>query len=239
MPVLIAEDNATNIEVITSMLELLDYTFVVAEDGEKVVALASERDDIELVLMDVQMPKLDGYAATSEIRRREREKGLARVPIIALTAHVRDEDRQRAVECGMDGFLTKPIDLDELERMLASQRISLPGPAAPAAELDVILDEAMVAAFRKQDMLERVVAAYALDLERGMVAIRESLENGDAETLERTAHFLRGSSATMGAVRVALRAERLEKANDGDQRTLAEELLAALEETRAAIAALD
>ncbi len=238
MPVLIAEDNPTNIEVLTSMLELLEYEFLVAEDGERVVELALSRDDIQLVLMDVQMPKMDGYAATAEIRRCEREQGRARVPIVALTGYVRDEDRAAALESGMDGFLTKPINLDELEEMLETRCAPPARTSERPAGPDALLDDTVIATFREQNILDRAAASYALDLERGEEMLRRGLEQGDEEALARAAHFVKGSAATMGANRAASIAGRLEDATGDARRARAEELLEALEATSEAVAKL-
>lgn len=116
MSVLVAEDNGVNAIVVTSMLEEIGCRVELAEDGEAAVA-AFAQQPFDLVLMDVQMPKMDGYAATREIRRRFPDR---RTPVIALTANALSEERERAEAAGMDGFLTKPVRRADLERALAA-----------------------------------------------------------------------------------------------------------------------
>jgi CheY-like chemotaxis protein len=115
--VLVAEDNPVNQLLMRRLLERLGCAVTVVGDGEKALAaLAGEAFDV--VLMDVQMPELDGLQATAELRRRELSSG-GRVPVIALTAHAMAEDRERCLAAGMDGHLVKPVDWLELRRTLA------------------------------------------------------------------------------------------------------------------------
>jgi len=117
--VLLAEDNKTNQLVATRLLEKLGYEVDLAPDGREAVRLwlAGGHD---LVLMDGQMPELDGYEATAEIRKLEREKGMERTPIIALTAHALFGDRERCLAAGMDDYLSKPVGIEALRRALES-----------------------------------------------------------------------------------------------------------------------
>lgn len=116
--VLVAEDNQTNRYVIVRMLENLGLTVSFAENGKQAVdkIFAGERPD--LVLMDIQMPVMDGFAATQEIRQREAAEGCSRLPIIALTADAFEDDRQRCLDAGMDDFLAKPVVLKALRSVL-------------------------------------------------------------------------------------------------------------------------
>jgi signal transduction histidine kinase/ActR/RegA family two-component response regulator len=115
--ILVAEDNAVNEKVVLRVLQKLGYSAEVVRDGRAAVN-AWERGGYDLILMDCQMPELDGYEATREIRRRERTG--QRIPIVALTAHAMKNDDLKCKEAGMDGYLTKPIDRTLLERCLAS-----------------------------------------------------------------------------------------------------------------------
>ncbi len=120
--VLVVEDNAVNRAVVVAMLRRLGIAAVLAQDGEEGVALRKSDPDIGLVLMDVQMPVLDGYAATTRIREWETAHGARRVPIIALTADAYEEDKQRSLASGMDDFLSKPVNFKQLQEMLARWR---------------------------------------------------------------------------------------------------------------------
>ncbi len=125
--ILLAEDNRVNQVVATRLLQNLGFQVQVAADGKQAVQLwAAEPPD--LIFMDGQMPCMDGYQATTEIRARERERGLKRTPIVALTAHALSGDRERCLLAGMDDYLSKPIDVKALRRVLESW---LPAHAVP------------------------------------------------------------------------------------------------------------
>ncbi len=121
--ILVVEDNATNLAVVNAMLRKLGFTPVIARDGEQGVARVKDSGPLAAVLMDVQMPVLDGYAATRRIREWETAQGRPRVPIIALTADAYEEDRQRCLDSGMDDFLPKPLNFRRLQDVLAQRQI--------------------------------------------------------------------------------------------------------------------
>ena len=116
--VLVVEDNPTNRAVIGTLLKKMDIGFECVGDGHAAVIAVTQDSRPDLVLMDVQMPVMDGIEATGRIRRWEADNGSARLPIVALTASAYDEDRQRCLQAGMDDFLTKPVHIEELETML-------------------------------------------------------------------------------------------------------------------------
>ncbi|MCG2577009.1 ATP-binding protein [Dechloromonas sp. XY25] len=124
--VLVVEDNRTNSKVIELLLKKLGLSCSLAPDGSQAVAMATGGESFDAILMDIHLPVLDGYAATGKIRQWERERGQARRPVVALTASAFDDDRQRCMEAGMDDFLAKPIQFDELQSVL--------GKWLPAAE---------------------------------------------------------------------------------------------------------
>jgi CheY-like chemotaxis protein len=109
--ILLAEDNLVNQKLACRILEKQSHTVTVAANGREAL-LAYERQTFDLILMDIQMPDMDGFEATAEIRKREPNGH--RLPIIALTAHAMSGDRERCLTAGMDGYLTKPIRVDEL-----------------------------------------------------------------------------------------------------------------------------
>ena len=117
--VLVAEDNPTNRKVVAALLKKLGLAVSLAENGQQAVELISQGDEKpDLILMDIQMPVLDGYAATSMIRACEISRGWPRVTIVALTANVYEDDRQKATAVGMDDFLAKPVVMKDLEATL-------------------------------------------------------------------------------------------------------------------------
>ena len=116
--VLVVEDNAVNRKVIESMLGRLGVSFTSVVDGQRAVVAATGTVRPDLILMDVQMPTLDGRAATARIREWEARTGATHLPIVALTAGAFEDDRQQCMAVGMDGFLTKPIKFEELKPVL-------------------------------------------------------------------------------------------------------------------------
>jgi CheY-like chemotaxis protein len=131
--VLLAEDNAVNQLLAVAMLKKLGHGAVVAQNGREALAiLGSSRSEIDLVLMDVQMPEMDGLAATAAIRADERVTG-EHLPIVALTAHAMKGDRERCLEAGMDDYLPKPLVLSELADAITRNRRVLGARAAAVA----------------------------------------------------------------------------------------------------------
>jgi two-component system, sensor histidine kinase and response regulator len=131
--VLLAEDNAVNQRLAVRLLEKRGHHVVVAGNGAEALA-AMEKQEFDLVFMDVQMPEMDGLEATAEIREKEKTSG-KHLPIIALTAHAMKGDREKCIASGMDGYLTKPIrpqELDEVLEDFMTRRIA----ATPAAEME-------------------------------------------------------------------------------------------------------
>lgn len=125
--VLLVEDNPQNRYLITFLLEKSGYEVVIAEDGEAAVeAVPAHRPDV--ILMDVQLPKIDGYEATRRIKSDER---FSAIPVLALTAHSMKGDRVKALEAGCDDYITKPVDIDVLLRRIEEVLGQQAGPASP------------------------------------------------------------------------------------------------------------
>ena len=116
-PVLLVEDNLVNQEVATIMIEFLGYSVEVAENGLQACQMASTRKYI-MILMDCQMPEMDGYQATIKIREWEKGSGAAHLPIIAVTANAMQGDREKVRAVGMDDYLDKPFNIEELQKMM-------------------------------------------------------------------------------------------------------------------------
>jgi CheY-like chemotaxis protein len=118
-PVLVVDDNPTNRLVISTMLRKLGFASILTENGEQGAEAALAEPRPALVFMDIQMPVLDGFDATVRIRQNEQSRGLARLPVVALTADVFEQTRQHCKDADMDDFLAKPVDLQELQAVLA------------------------------------------------------------------------------------------------------------------------
>ena len=237
--VLEAEDNPVNQKVAARMLESLGYRVDVARDGlEALEALSKARYGV--VLMDVQMPRMDGYEATKKIR--EREGSARRTPIIAMTANAMQGDREKALEMGMDDYIPKPVKLEELDSVLkrwVSQVSPKPGvsPAAPDGravdEIGAPLDPGVLAGLRElgdPGLLPELAEMFLDDASSRVAVLREAVEGGDARSVERIAHTLKGSSGNMGAKRMAAICEELQNAGASGDLARAPEQFGRLEE---------
>jgi CheY-like chemotaxis protein len=188
--------------------------------------------------MDVQMPEMDGMEATAAIRARERTLGI-HIPIIGVTAHAMKGDRERCLEGGMDGYVTKPIRPDtlfsELARLDPAAVQHETGPATSTAT-----DSGATGALDRVALLDRVegdmellsdiIELFKEDSVRQMTAIREAIDKKQADTLRRAAHTLKGTCGNLGAVEAAATALELEKLAVGGDLSHAQESLRSLEE---------
>ncbi|HXG47494.1 MAG TPA: response regulator [Methylomirabilota bacterium] len=231
--ILLAEDNPVNQRLALRILEKWGHTVVVAGNGRKAVDLY-QRQPFELILMDVQMPEMSGFEATAAIRQLERDSG-RHVPIIAMTAHAMEGDRDRCLQGGMDGYVTKPIDqklLFEAIESLAPPADQAPpatvgAPASPPAATlppgpatDLAVFDATVALNRVEgdvELLKEVAGLFFQDGPTLMQTIRNAIGRGDAKALERAAHTLKGSVGNFGARTAQEMARQLEQmGRDGD-----------------------
>ena len=187
--VLVAEDNPVNQKVAVRQLERLGFAADAVANGIEAVE-ATARGDYALVLMDVQMPEMDGFAAAREIRRRETGK---RTPIVALTANALTGDRERCLAAGMDDYLSKPIVESELARVL--ERFV---PAVPVLDAHVLANLQVLG----DDFFRELVALYLADTPRRLADIRAAAGRGDAAGVARAAHALLSSSGNIGAAKV-------------------------------------
>ncbi len=205
--VLVVDDNAVNLRVATLMLRRMGYQVDEAGDGEAAVAAAGG-SRYDAILMDCEMPVMDGYAAAAAIRRLG--DGFGQVPIVALTASVMRADVERALAAGMDSHVAKPIDPAKLEAVMAQ----LPGPPVrqdtPAA-VDVDAFAGLLDAVGREQ-LEAVLTAFLEELDADQKAIARAVVEGDLDAARRTAHTLKGAAATLGAVQLADVAAGIESA---------------------------
>jgi two-component system sensor histidine kinase/response regulator len=227
--ILIAEDNPVNQEVARSMLELLGCRVLVASDGHEALAILA-RELPDLVLMDCQMPELDGFAATAEWRRREAAAGGGRIPIIALTANVIKGIERQCRAVGMDDYLSKPFEQAQLVELLSRwlpQRwvakaapqdalgprlvdTSDVAPENPTLEAEVLDRIRALQRPGTPSLLAKIIGVY-LDNSLTLVQrLREALAQGDAAALCETAHSLKSSSANLGAAQLATLCKELE-----------------------------
>jgi CheY-like chemotaxis protein len=202
--VLVAEDNRVNQQLAARIIEKAGHAAVVAADGREAL-VAVERQTFDMVLMDVQMPEMDGLAATAAIRRRETETGGGRLPIIALTAHAMVGDREECLAAGMDDYLTKPVKGHELVAVLervAATRGGEPASFDVAAALDYTGGDS--------DLLRELLGVFIEDAPGQTQAVLAAVARADAAGLREAAHCVKGSLRVLGAARGAGLAQELE-----------------------------
>jgi PAS domain S-box-containing protein len=209
--ILLAEDNAMNQKVALRLLERLGYRADVATNGLEAIE-ALERQPYDVVLMDVQMPELDGLDATRRIC--ERWPAETRPHIIAMTANALPEDREACFAAGMNDYVAKPIRAEELVVALKRARPLGNGDAGSAAVEYVSLDDGALKNLRDlggDDFLGEVIDAFLADGPELMATLRRSLDEQSAEELRRAAHTLKSNGATLGAEQFAELCRTLEQ----------------------------
>ncbi|MDB5948509.1 MAG: sensor protein, partial [Massilia sp.] len=220
--VLVAEDHPINQVLIAAILTGLGHTFSIARNGLEVLQLLDyepPEHPFDVVLMDGQMPEMDGYQATAEIRRRERVSG-KHLHIIAVTANAMKDDRDICLAAGMDDYLTKPIDSDQLlERLEASQPQAgrpdltrpVAQPAPPGHPKAFDFDSALKRTRGKLTLLKQLAHLFLQDLPNSLADLQLAIAAGDARGIERLAHRLRGAAFTVSAEPLAEAAHKLEQ----------------------------
>ncbi|PWB76970.1 MAG: hybrid sensor histidine kinase/response regulator [Candidatus Methylomirabilota bacterium] len=249
--ILLAEDQEVNRLLAVRLLEKVGHTVAVAGTGREALA-AFERERFDLVLMDVQMPEMDGIAATAAIRARERTTG-ARVPILALTAHAMSGDRERCLAAGMDEYLSKPLQAQALYGAIARLCASAPDPRRDETRAEAIGGEAAAtdcvfgltasierdsgfdreAALRLVEgdlpLLQRVIGVFVESAPRRMQEIGAAVDRADGQALAAAAHALKGAVGLFGARAVVETLWRLETVGRENEMTGAEQLCDTLE----------
>jgi PAS domain S-box-containing protein len=238
--ILLVEDNPANQKLATYILKDRGHFVEIAGDGQEALYL-TEQNRYDVILMDVQMPGMNGLEATALIRKRE--TGGGRVPIIAMTAHAMRGDRDRCLAAGMDGYLSKPIDARDMialvERLAAAPSVG--GGTAPlspgrkeqagppsAAVFDPAL--ALKQCLSKHDLLARMIRFFFDDVEKLLPQVRAALQRGDLAEMGKLGHRLKGTIAHLAAEparKAALQVERVGLC--GGEQAEAEKAVIALE----------
>jgi CheY-like chemotaxis protein len=247
--VLLAEDSPVNQKLALGVLRRHGHEVTVVNNGREALQ-ALERGTFDVVLMDIQMPELDGLDATAVIRAKEQSAG-GHVPIVAMTAHAMKGDRERCLAAGMDGYVAKPVRSGELfavlEQVLAGTRP--PGSSnkvAPPYPADDILDwDRLLAGMHGEiESLRELAELFEVECRQTLASMEAALVKGDAATLRRSAHTLQGSARVFDCEAVqqaALRLEHLARDQKLDQapaayhelRPLVDRLLEALRQRTA------
>jgi PAS domain S-box-containing protein len=223
--VLVAEDNLVNRKLVTTLLKKRGHTVKAVENGRKAVqSIQTAEKPFDVVLMDLQMPEMGGLEAARAIR--QGEGAGAKVPLIALTAHAMQGDRERCFEAGMNGYLSKPIDVDEL--IATVERMGGGAPQSdreqdtqPARETNAF-DERAALSYTGGDrrLLMNVVKLFRSDYPAGLRRIDRALRRRDFEAVRQAAHALKGAIATVGGSagrQVAAALEQTARSNSVDE----------------------
>jgi CheY-like chemotaxis protein len=214
LSVLLVEDNMVNRTLALEMLQRLGCDAMHAGNGVEALD-ALEKQDFDVVLMDCQMPVMDGFIATRKLRERELAKKKEPTRVVALTANALAGDREACLAAGMNDYLAKPFTLAQLRNIL------LPSNVSRSAANKVTLDHSAIEAVRQLDpdgndrLLARLIALYRDDSSQLLADIDNAMKASDAEAVARAAHTLKSSSANLGATNVAAIARQIEHAARG------------------------
>jgi signal transduction histidine kinase/DNA-binding response OmpR family regulator len=229
--ILIAEDNLINQMVALRVIESLGHTAKIASNGRKAVELCAQ-ESFDLVLMDVQMPEMDGYTATGQIREME-QSSQRHTPILAVTAYAMQGDRERCLAAGMDGYVMKPLTgkqlADGIHGLFPDEPADAPmgasgceGPSAVSALWDATLTLKRLEG--DEDLLAEVLEIFLEETPQQLDSLRKAIEERNANAVAEVAHSLKGELAYLGIAEVSQRACRLEElANSGEFAAMAAE----------------
>ena len=191
--VLVVDDGSTNRKLIKLMLERAGATVRVAENGQVAVDMA-KRLPFDVILMDMQMPVLDGYSATRQLR----EQGFTR-PIIALTANAMKGDREKCEQAGCSRYLSKPINIDELMRTVTDCLVSTAADGQSPEPRESVSDGPIRSLLPTEDeVIRQIIEEFLETLETKLAEMEAAWDQGDFENLERLAHWLKGAGGTVG-----------------------------------------
>lgn len=232
--VLVVDDHPTNREVVSRQIERAGYASIGAADGAEALEVWKS-GRFSLMLADIHMPRMDGYALTAAVRVHERREGLARTPIIALTANVTKGEAERCVAAGMDDFLGKPVSIVQLARKLrqwlphvvfpAQQTALVATPPSSVPMTPAPVDIAALADIAGGDagVVANLLRGFVESTERDLAAIVAAHAGGDAEAVARDAHRIKGAARLVGAHALGDAADALERrARLGEKETRVE-----------------
>ena len=223
LKILVAEDTPFNQTFILRLLEKNGHQPILVENGQQALE-AFNPDTFDVVLMDVQMPEMDGFEATREIRKLEAGSGShGHMPIIAMTAYATEGDRERCLDAGMDDYVSKPISASKLFQAIdalvpaepETQASPSDSPAADGHKSVSLNAEGLLRSFENdQHLFQELVEIFLNDSPQMLSALRDSLNSNDADTFKRTAHSLKGMLRNFQAESAAETAFELEQIGD-------------------------
>ena len=216
LSILIVDDIEQNIDLMSLILKRNDHSFAVARNGEQAL-LKMENERFDIVLMDIQMPVMDGLTASKKRREYEVENGLARLPIIALTASVLPQDRKSAEESGMDGFANKPIDLrqllNEIARVLTLNKLIIDVEEdKPTQSISIDIEKGIDLWGSKTTLFNEIVR-FLNQSKSNITALTDLIKNSEWDTVENTAHKYKGAAGNLALNKLMLALTTLEDAS--------------------------
>jgi CheY-like chemotaxis protein len=220
--ILLAEDNMVNQRLALRQLKKLGYNAEAVANGKEVLD-AVQRIGYDIILMDCQMPEMDGYEVTRQIREQDPEGKRKALPyIIALTANALHGDREKCLAAGMNDYLTKPLHLSDLEAVLERALLIIPLPARQEVPREGVIDPAIIAGLRElrepgqPDPLKELVELFIKDAKPRIEKMQSALDEKDGNGLAAAAHTLKGSASNLGARGLAGLCAQLEKIGKSD-----------------------
>ena len=240
-PVMLVEDNSTNLRLATLQLQKLGYSVEAFGSSKKALeAVIQNSGKYHAILMDLQMPEMDGYETTRQIRVFEEDKGF-HTPIIAMTASTIDRDHEACIEAGMDDVITKPVMLATLHKVLQNwgmhkyrsmtQTKQLEGwpEISPLIDSDILRDIISMQTPDEPDILIELINIYLIDSKKYFENITQSANSDDIDALKKAIHSLKGASGNIGARFLAARCEELEGLLEKNNIEKVKELLSQVE----------
>ncbi len=225
--ILLAEDDKVNQMVALRILENQDHRVTIAQNGKEAVDIFGKKD-FDLVLMDVNMPEMDGFEATKTIRAKEKSTG-GHIPIIAMTALAFKEDKERCLEAGMDGYISKPVRKQELIKTMEEfvhggqgtfevENEKKGGGEEPEHDSPMVFDkEEALERVEDEEFLRKLVGVFLQDSKEYLFKIKGAIESNDSKALAASAHRLRGAASIIMAKPVSDMASKLEKMGNAEK----------------------
>jgi len=220
--ILLAEDNIVNQKVAQSMLQKTGHRVDTVANGMEAIR-ALETLPYDLVLMDVQMPEMDGFEATKHIRNPQSVVLNHEIPVIAMTAHAMKGDKERCLQAGMNDYIAKPVSLQSLRKILDKWQITkqkeshfgvISTEETKSTEKPLIFDKQALfeRTMNDEKLVRKLISIFLKDLPKQMTALKENVKKRDFENIKWYAHYIKGSSANMGAMGLSTVAANMEKA---------------------------
>lgn len=207
LDILVAEDNTFSQTLIVRLLQKMGHRVTIATNGAEAV-VKYKRKSFDLIFMDINMPEMNGMEAATCIRKMEEKKGVAHIPVVAMTAHAKEGGRQRCFATGMDHYMAKPVSMQGLEGVL--QIFSDPADILQSNRPGWNQSAVLARAGGDEQLLKTLMTVFAKSRVKLIAEIQKGLREGKPELLEHAAHILKEQLSYLGACELSETARRLE-----------------------------